>query len=239
MVEGGTLSQDDFAEWGKEYVLFCHITTQVKEDKHQDLLGKKGGRGFPHIVMMNSAGAVLAVHEGSRDVSGFTQTATVAKGTAAELEGLDKKVAAGDKAAQLELFELQMELGHLSLDEARAHMAKLTLDDAQKKKFNGMIANLEVDSILATVTRDKATRIAAGAKFAAMLAKGVVPAGEGQKEGYWILLLDHAEDVKDAGLFEKGLGSISEFLKGKYGDHPGVKQFLEGKQEILEGLKKG
>ena len=53
-------------KFSKEYVLFCHLTTQIEGEKHADLLEQKGGQGFPHIVFMDSDGNVLAEHRGDR-----------------------------------------------------------------------------------------------------------------------------------------------------------------------------
>ena len=54
--------------------MFCHITTQIEGDKHGDLLEKKGGQGFPHIVFMDSDGKVLAEHQGDRSADEFAKT---------------------------------------------------------------------------------------------------------------------------------------------------------------------
>ena len=92
-MEKGTLSEASFAEFGKQVVLFCHITSRVNGDPHQDLLQQKGGQGFPHLVFMNAEGEVVAQPQG-RSAEAF------AKAHAAYLNCLElaKKLEAGDKS---------------------------------------------------------------------------------------------------------------------------------------------
>ena len=54
------LSEPSFAEFGKQVILFCHITSHVKSDPYQDLLMKKGGHGWPHLAFLDAKGEVVA-----------------------------------------------------------------------------------------------------------------------------------------------------------------------------------
>lgn len=75
-LEDGVFSEEDFAKWSKDYVMFCHITTKVESDKYQDLMPAKAGDDFPHIVFMNATGDVIAEHEGDRTIEWFGKTAS-------------------------------------------------------------------------------------------------------------------------------------------------------------------
>ncbi len=73
-MERGALSTAEFREFGKDYVLFCHITSRVEGEPYADLLSKKGGGGWPYLVAMDADGNVAAKHSGSRSVEGFLAT---------------------------------------------------------------------------------------------------------------------------------------------------------------------
>ena len=48
------LSTEEFKAFAGEVVPFLHVTSRVEGEHHPDLLEKKGGRGFPHLVVLDA-----------------------------------------------------------------------------------------------------------------------------------------------------------------------------------------
>ncbi len=211
-------------------MLYCNITTHVPADKDQDLLEKAGGQGFPHLVFMDSEGKVIATHEEERDAAGFAKTGKKAK---AFLE-LKAKAAKGDKPAQLDLAIAQLELGHITAEEAQKKFAGLgKLSKAQQAKVDGLMTAAEVREILKGVTREKESQLAAGQKFLEMKKAGkAAPEGD-EAQSFWILMMNYAEEQKDAATFAEALKA----LKAKYGDNPQAAQFFKTKEATLKKLQ--
>lgn len=221
--------EEGFAKWSGQYVLFCHVTSNVSTDPHQKLLQEKGGRGFPYLVFMDQDGNVLAKHEGPRNVEGFSKTSEKVQ----SFLDLKKKAESGDKDAKVDLLIVQIELGHFKADEARNRAKELKdVPPEKQKRIDSALANMEVMEIVQTVTRDRATRIAAGRKCLEMKKAGRVPSGDQETQIFWILIMDVAEEDKDAALFEEGLNA----LKTKFGDKVN-KRWLEQNEARLNKLK--
>lgn len=233
-MESGPLQQEDFVEFAKKVVLFCHITSQVASDPHQDLLQKKGGNGFPHLVFMDSEGNVIAKHEGQRTAAAFQET--LAKATA-YLE-LKAKADAGDKAAKAEYLITQLEMGSIPLSEFEEKIKEAgELTKEQQARLDGIRATAEFTEALQGLEgKPEEEAIAeAGAKLLEMKKGGRVPAGDEEFGNFYSILIEYAFRQKDAALFEESLGA----LKGKFGDNPNAKPFFEAQEKRLEELKGG
>lgn len=217
-------------KFAADYVLFCHITTQIETDKHQDLLEKKGGEGFPHIVFMDSDGTVLATHEGARDAAAFGKTGDKAKSFIA----LRAKAAAGDAAAKIDFLMAQLELGQVNEADADARLKELgKLTPEQSKKFEALKSGAAVKAIMAGVNSE-ATMLEAGKKFLAMKKAGrPEPHGEGEVQPYWIFMMNAAEKAKDAATYEDGLKA----LKARFGTLQEAQEFFKGAEKTLKDLK--
>lgn len=213
-------------------MLFCHITTNVATDKHQDLLEKKGGGGWPHIVFMDAAGNVLAEHEEARDAQGFARTG----GKARNFLTMKAKAEKGDKAAEIDYALAQLELGQIKAGEARERLKGRKLSKEQQAKLDALASAAEIQEILDPVTRDVETQMAAAKKFVERKKAGKpAPPDDRTFQTYWILMLNLAEKEKDAALFEECLKE----LKGKFGDNPQAQGFFKAKDEVLQTLKAG
>ncbi len=215
-------------------MLFCHITTRIEDQKYSKLLGQKGGRGFPHIVAMDASGNVLAKHKGPRNADGFKSTMEQGAETKVELATLKKK-AKKDKNAAMVLFEKRLGLGHLTAAQARKHAKTLDIDslDADRaKEIKGLLAGMEFGEIMAGVTRDKKTQVAAGKKCAAMIKAGRIPSDRSASMNFWYFTSIYAEKAKDADLYGKAVA----FFKDAKGIRP---QFVKQLEATLEKLKKG
>lgn len=236
MLEGGALSKPDFKAWSEDYVLFCHITSQVESDPHQGLLSKKGGRGFPHVVFMGDDGGVLAMHQDARDVGGFSRTADQARGLVKKLKDLRDLASSGDADAGKELFLTRFDLGHFSVSDALAKLEKLTLTADEKKRVSDKLTGMEIDEIMAPVTENVETHVVAGKKFYAMMKAGRLPNSMDTAQPFYILMMSYAESEKDSVLFAKALEGLKGFFAEMLED-PGVKAFFENKEKTLEEMR--
>lgn len=221
-----------------------HVTTHVKTDPDQDLLGEKGGNGFPYLCILDSEGRVLAQHEGARTAEGFGETMK----TAQEFADLRKKAEGGDAAAQAEVFDKDLELNNLKAADAKAAIAKMKdLSDEKKKAYESKIVGLEVQDIMMEFNKaaqdiaqgDKAAgkkvQAAAGRKFIEMKKAGHVPEDEQHMQPFWIFIMEAAEEAKDAALYEEALKPLKE----KFGANPQAKKFFEERDATLAKLKEG
>ncbi|HEX7900028.1 MAG TPA: hypothetical protein VF950_19835 [Planctomycetota bacterium] len=219
-------------KFSADYVLYCNITTQVETDKHQDLLEKVGGEGFPHLVFMDSDGSVLATHEGARDAEGFAKTG----GKAKAFVSLRDKAAAGDAAAKIDFLAAQMELGKVSEEEADKRLKELgKLSPEQEKKFAALKSGAAVKATLAAI-RDENGAEEAGRKFLEMKKAGrPEPLGDAEVQPYWILMMQVAEKQKDVATFEEALKA----LKARFGKVEEAQEFFKNSDKTLLELKAG
>ncbi|MCI0651158.1 MAG: hypothetical protein L0Z55_04675 [Planctomycetes bacterium] len=231
-MESGTLSSSEFAEWSKSVVLFCHVTSRVQSDKHQDLLTRKGGNGFPYLIVMDGAGTVLARHDADRTIAAFDATLKSAEKTAKSLAELEAKSAQGDAAAKKELLRTRISLGQLNFEQASAALKELTLSDAEKADFEKTLVNLEASEILNGVVSAE-THAAAGKRLAQMLAAGRIPSEEQLAGGYWQGILKHAEKEADIALYERGLTE----LRKMFGSDARAKPYFDDWEKTLEAMR--
>lgn len=211
-------------------VLFCHITSRVEADKHQDLLREKGGRGFPYLVFLDAEGNVLT-QQRARTVEGFEETLASLR----RLDDLRGKADGGDKAAATELLIAETEMGRHSLEEARARFQKLGVTDkAATARFESVLLDREVEGVAANV-RSKDSAIAAGKQFLAMEGEGRIPTGDNAVRTFWQMILTCAEAEKDAGLYEKCLGK----LRPIYEKLPNGQKALDRMEATLKELRSG
>lgn len=232
-IEGGIFLKEEFTRLSDKYVFFCHITSFVPGQKYQDLLRQVGGEAVPLLLFLDSDGNVLVRHGAAR-----TGEAIDASGVKAR-EFLELKAKA-DKAgpsARIDFILVRLELGHIKPGEAEVRIRESggTPDARQQKKFDGFKANAEVEAILRPVRTDEAKAEAARVCYERRKAGKEPPASEPWQGAYWNLLLDHAEKVKDAAVFEESL----KFLRGKYADVPDVMKFLQGREATFRASKGG
>lgn len=222
--------EDDFAEFGKGKILFAHITTQIEGHKHDDLLGKVGGRGFPTIVALDPAGNVLAKLQGRRNIAGFSSMMEKGQTMMKELKELTKKAKAGDKAAQMKLIGKQIELGQIDAAKAKELLGNKDLPADVKSKLNGIIAAGKINDIMKTVTRDPKTQVAAGKKFAAMIDEGFAfPDGPPKLNAYYFA----SRYAKESGN-AKLMGKCFEVFKSAENINP---RFLESLEKEYKAMK--
>jgi len=218
-------------KFSKDYVLFCHITTQIDGEKHGNLLEQKGGQGFPYIIFMDADGTVLAEHQGERSAAGFAKTGVAVK----DYTTLKAKADKGDKAAQIDFVIASLTLGKISAADAEKKIKEAGAPTKeQQAKLDGELVNAAVMDIMKTVEDDDSAKVA-GKKFYEMEKAGKPgPTGDQAMQPYYILMMQAAEAAKDPVVFEKALN----VLKKKFGDNPNAKRFFEANTKKLEELKK-
>jgi hypothetical protein len=229
-VERGTLSEDAFARWSENYVLFLHVTSDVEGEPHPKLLEQKGGRGFPTFMFLDADGEVLEVHDEARTVEEFGKTADRVQ----KFLELQRRAEAGDRPAKIELTLIQLERGKLSAAEARARLKDAgALSAAQQKRLDQAELSAMVQEELRTVTSELKTQVAAGKKFADWADAGRVPARDEDAAAFWSLILAYAEQEGQVERFEQALGLLRE----KFGSRPANKKWFEIKEKALQRLK--
>ncbi|MCA8973728.1 MAG: hypothetical protein KDC98_03355 [Planctomycetes bacterium] len=186
-------------------VLFLHVTSHVDGDPHQGLLQEKGGRGFPHLVFMDSNGEVLAKQR-ERSVEAFE---TTRKACMQFLE-LDRKAKAGDKSVGADLLIARIEMGSITLAEAKEAEAGLGKVKAEKKaRIFELMLDLEVEDAMAGVrTRTQAAEV--GRRFAEMWGQGRAPKKGRPASTFFGLILEAAAQDKDAKLYERALAKYEK-----------------------------
>lgn len=214
-------------------VLFCHVTTRVDGQKYDNLLSQKKGTAFPYLTVLDAKGNLLTSHQGARSLAAFKSTLEKGQSLYSRLSDLEKKAQAGDQEAAQALCLEKLEKGFYTLDEAKAAVAAAGFTGDDQAKAAGMLTDLEIQLVIdETNPRDLKSRIAAGAKFVGILKDGRKPYSDATFENFWVLVMDHAESVKDVKNFKAGYDA----LYSKYGDAPQAKRFFDGKQKILDAM---
>ena len=224
------LSTEEFKAFAGEVVPFLHVTSRIDGEKHADLLEKKGGRGFPYLVVMDAKGEVVSgVQE--RTVEGFRKAVKDA-GDYATLLAKEKRTS----AEELRLIRLQHDMHKIEDDAARQRANAIDVsDEAVKKDRDAFVFGLDIVAQMpkGKDSRDPAKRIAAGKTFHEWWKAGKEPTDEGLTQPFFILMLDYAESERDVELFEKALGKLREL----FGAKTEAAGFFKKQEERLEKLK--
>lgn len=230
-MEGAALSSSEFKEFAKDVILFAHVTSNVEGDAYPDLMREKGGRGFPHLAILDENGDVVA-KPGSRDVAGFT--AAVADGSkflalrSKEDPTLDDRI---------ELLGLEIGLGNYDFAKAKEAAGRIEgMSDDQKAKVEELLFPLEIQSLIPPGRNPPPEqKQAAGKAFAEMFKAGREPKDQGLMQPFFIFMLDYAEAEKNAELFGEALGK----LEAAFGSNPRTKPFFDTQKARLEKLESG
>ena len=223
------LSTEEFKAFAGEVVPFLHVTSRVEGEHHPDLLEKKGGRGFPHLVILDAKGDVLSGVQ-DRSVDGFRK-AVKSAGDYTALAAKEKRT----PAEEMCLLRLQHDMHKVEDDAARERAGKIDVtDEAVKKDRDAFLFGLDIAAqVKGKNFRDPAEKIAAGKTFAEWWKAGREPTDEGSAQPFFILMLDYAESERNVELFEKALGK----LRDMFGAKPEAAGFFKKQEDRLEKLK--
>lgn len=228
-VEKDVLSTPEFKKFSEGVVPFLHVESGLG-GPYADLRREKGGLGVPYFAVLDEVGNVIAKVE-TNDVKGFE--AAVKSG--AEFVALKAKA---EKTADEKVYVVthEMDIGNLKLQLAKDRIAALgKLTEAQQKQVDESMFRLEVWTGVSDANGSYDRSRAAGKRFAELWAAGREPSEEQLWRPFFILMLDHAEQVKDAKLFAKALDK----LKGRYGAKEAQewKDFFEDAANRLKELE--
>ncbi len=176
--------------------MYLNITTKIEGRKHDNMLGDKGGRGFPYLCAMSSKGDVIAKLSGSRDTAGFTKM----MGSADDYVALEKKAASGDAVAKIDFALLRAVLGMLSLDQLTAELGDTQLSPAQTKKLAALKTDLIFDEAvnrLGAEGRSPESRKALLDLSLKLYNAGTHPTGSRERR-YWSGILNYAKENQNA-----------------------------------------
>ena len=199
-MENGAFSEKEFAQFGEEVILFCHITTKLTGDPDQSLLGQKSARvAFPTLLFLDPQGEVLA-RQGERSVTAFRKSVQALE----LIQRLQVDAAKGDEAAKAAVFLAQLDLGNFNFNTAQAASASLKLDAQQQQTLAIALVNLEVDHLYAEARKDRSYADLAP-KFLAMRKAGRVPTARTTRLRFWTQIMNSAQQSRDAKLYEEAM----------------------------------
>ncbi len=143
-MEGGPLLQDWWTAESKNFVLYLNITSKVDTHPDQGMLQKKGGNGFPYVVMMDSGGEVLTTFRPNA-ATDVQAAAAKANDFVSARDASAKNPKDDDAKARYLMVKLTMkpdEAERKALDVAM----KGKVSKATKEKFDGFVAGERIKS---------------------------------------------------------------------------------------------
>jgi hypothetical protein len=210
---------------------------------------EKGGSAFPTLMVMDGNGNVLARQCGDRSMRSVRDT--VAEGQRVSdliTRASPKPVGAGyvpglgfwelcscdgDPEAQFECLSRQIELGHLSPEEARARMARLEGLSGDRRAFlESAVISSECSNVLLEIRKapDDQGQYQAARKLVAMQKAGRVPSDKNVFP-FWEWVMAYATYCQDVGLYEDGLIAMKALL-------PNDGERLRDKEVTLDRMKR-
>jgi len=227
VMEGGLLSSDEFNAFAKKYVLYVNVTTRIDGRPGEDLLYRKGGRGFPYVAAMNAEGKVTAqLGVGGRNLEGFEALMKAA----AEYEARqDDPIGSAQDVARWIRFEVRV--GNISPADARK-LVVIGLDEESAKGIEREIADVQIAAMLLSI-RSPAETPDVGKKLAVMMRDGQVPTDSEQAEDYYEAIIAYAERDGDLDALERALRA----LRRRAGDDERMMRYIDEKTKVLEALK--
>ena len=138
-LEGGALSDPEFAKFAASVVLFVHNTSRVDDEKYPNLLREKGFTNFPSLCFMDADGNVL-VKQGERSVAAFETTLQRLR----KVAELREKAKDGGAEAQKALFFAELEMQSLTAADIKKRMDQLALTAEEQKRADPYLVDAEL-----------------------------------------------------------------------------------------------
>jgi hypothetical protein len=203
-------------------VLFCSITSHVKDEPYPNLHHEKDGAGFPYVCFLDKNGHVVAKQRaGAVRDDGVEAFATTLTTQVKAFYDLEKAAKSGDKKAKAEFFMQRFDLGHLAADDLQAAVkAPSFLTKDQLALVQERLMELRVKSCLEGLDQTKKETFGPYAKKLLQLHKSIgLPEGPAGINP-WYVILEDAYGRGDAKVFEMaftalcaaGLGSRKVFV---------------------------
>ena len=177
---------------------------------------------------MDDTGEVLG-KPSDRSVETFTNTAWALKSH----PDLTAKAAKGDKDAASSLLLADLYLSKVKFEEAKTRLEALKDLPADRKKIIEVaMLDLEIKSIFENAGTGEDAREIVGTKLLAMKKAGRIPTS-GMAQRFWGTLMGHAENTKNADLFEEGAKHLKKIL----GDNPRFERLWKRVDATLKKLR--
>lgn len=197
------LSNSSFPEFAQQVVPYLHITTRIKDQPYDGLLGEKGGTGFPTLMFLDAEGRRLLTHRGPRSAKGFQDSLKRVQ----NYLRIKAEAEEGDSKAQALALIQEINLQWYDFEEATKRVRALKkVSKAQERELEQLLINTEVRT-LAAKPGDSA-KLQAGERFAAMLEDKRIPSNESELFTFWGLMGLHAEASGDKRLLAKILKEV-------------------------------
>ncbi|MBI3818803.1 MAG: hypothetical protein HY286_08955 [Planctomycetes bacterium] len=199
IMETGALLEPAFADFAKDYVLFCHVTTQIKDRKGENLLREKNGAGYPSIMFLDENGNTVFRHNGVRTVEAFAASGK----SAAVFYELQKRAANGDAAAKVELILKQVDASVVHTTQAAMQLKDLKgLPAELQKKAGEIVFEAEIEELYRSSINKEQETAAAAQKVLEWYDNKRIPERERAQSFYFGILLQYGRQRKDAKIFE-------------------------------------
>ena len=230
-MEGGLLSTPEFTSFTEKVVPFLHVTTRIEGRANDGMLSEKGGTGFPTLMFLDAEGEILG-KPGGRNVAAFDKTL----GNLTALKDLTKRIAAGEKNLDDDLFMVQLAMGEYKtiaeIEEKAKTFKKLTKE--QKLTIAKAIVGKKVEAAMNSMERGPDAQIKVGKKFKAIYDEGLFP--EGDMEGpFWGFLMEYAESEKDGKTMEVALNHVKRI----FGKEDWAQDLIAEKEASLKKIQEG
>ena len=214
--------------------MFLHVTTRIEGKKNDDLLGKKGGGGFPYLCVMDNQGDVIAKPMG-RDVPAFEQSLTDGR----KYLDLKVKAATGDREATIEFTFLRTQMGNVGYDELVKTIEEIgKLTPEQTERYNALRGDAKYNDIMkkyAETARESpdAARATAMTSFVEMYKQNLVPSGRTAGR-FWRMIAGEAQKNMDPEMFEVAYNALEK----QFGDDTRYRGYLDQMRAKVVDLKK-
>lgn len=226
--ERGVLSSPEFVTFADRVVLCVHTSAQVDATEDQRLSEWRGS-GWPHHVLLDATGRVLATHESWREKT-VPEFAAMVDSAERFLE-VERSAATATADQNWLWLREGLASGSLSLAEAQTLFANSGVRTSQEAEDAAMrIADLEVAQILTGLDRqDPNARERAGKAFVAMHRAGKRPHARNAARDYWGALALHceAQGEPDLALWNEAIAE----LEARFADERGYQRFLEERRQ--------
>lgn len=219
----------------KDFVPYLNITARVPGKPEDDMLGKKGGRGFPHCIIMDETGKVLKQARPSAEAPFKAAMRPVSI-------LMDARKAVAEKATKeaklnLALIEAVMDPTEKTLKKLAKSAKKKSVDEEIQKLFMATVKEWPVRQVVQEAEKAQDRRAAekeSGKKMYELLKKKVVI--DNMDSDYfvpfWFGIANHATEIKDK---KVGLAALDQ-LEKKFKDNSRAMNHFKGMRAKFEAM---
>ncbi|MSR75811.1 MAG: hypothetical protein EXS14_10130 [Planctomycetes bacterium] len=228
-------------EDSKAFVLYLNITSKVATHPDQGMLQTKGGRGFPHVVVMDSEGEVLTTFRPSTQAA-LKDAATKAQNFIALRTAATAKPGDADANVNFIMAKLGMK-EDVELRKKLDEVVKGKISPATRKAFDAFVAGekikaFQADAQKATMAAGKDNREATTDEWAIKAYKSwkgglKPPAPDSSYLGYALSAARGAQKSKAKADAEE----ILKWIEGFSAQFPQITKMVEDIRAELEAGK--